>query len=163
MKVLMLLENSSYPEDGRVRHEARALVDAGHEVTVVCPRRREQPIRELLDGVHVWRFPGWPGASSAAGYLFEYGYSMTAAFLVSLAVLAARGFDVVHAHNPPDTFVLIGVIYKRLGKRFIFDHHDLSPELFAARFRREPPRLAGCGDPGWSVMRRRRQRNRRRP
>jgi glycosyltransferase involved in cell wall biosynthesis len=73
-------------------------------------------------------------AKGAVGYFFEYGYALAASFIVSLYVLMRRGFDAIHAHNPPDLFVLIAAFYKLLGKRFIFDQHDLTPEMFDALF-----------------------------
>src|SRR5688572_11043328 len=141
LRVLMLLENNCYPQDVRVIHEARALTEAGHAVTVICPARSGQSSRELVDGVRVQRFRPPPAPTRAIGYVPEYAYAMAATFFLSLRVLVRGGFDVVHAHNPPDTLVLIGGLYKILGKRFVFDHHDLAPEMFTARFRREPPAL----------------------
>jgi glycosyltransferase involved in cell wall biosynthesis len=67
------------------------------------------------------------------GYLWEYGYSLLATFLISLVVWVREGFNVIHAHNPHDLFVLLAALYKPLGKRFVFDHHDLSPEMYYAR------------------------------
>jgi glycosyltransferase involved in cell wall biosynthesis len=133
-RVLMLLENNPYPQDGRVRREARALVTAGYGVAVVCPSKPGQPWREMIDGVRVYRFPAPPAGQGFLGYLWEYGYSMAAAFILSLLVFLREGFDVIHAHNPPDTFVFIAVCYKLLGKRFVYDHHDLAPEMYYARF-----------------------------
>jgi glycosyltransferase involved in cell wall biosynthesis len=130
----MLLENLPYPQDVRVRREAAALTAAGYKVSVICPAARGQAYRETLRGVHVYRFAPAPPANSFFGYLWEYGYSMAATFVLSLFVLFGEGFDVVHAHNPPDTFVLIAALYKLFGKRFVFDHHDLSPEMYLARF-----------------------------
>ena len=140
-RVLMLLENNSYPQDFRVRHEARALTDAGYEVTVISPARPGQPWRETIDGVHVYRYPAPPEASGVMGYLFEYGYSTAAMFILSLLVYLRDGFDVIHAANPPDTLVLVAAIYKLLGKRFVYDHHDLVPELYHARFAGRGSRL----------------------
>lgn len=133
-RTLMLLENNPYPQDPRVRREATALVAAGYQVTVICPKGKDQPSRGMVDGVRVYRFPAPPEASSALGYLWEYGYSMVAAFFLSLLVFSRDGFDIVHAHNPPDTFVFIAAFYKLFGKRFVYDHHDLSPEMYYARF-----------------------------
>lgn len=133
-RVLMLLENNPYPQDDRVCREARALVTAGYQVVIICPMGPGQPWRELLDDVHVYRFPAPLAANGFLGYLWEYGYSMIATFLISLLVFLCRGFDVVHAHNPPDTFVVIATFYKLLGKRFVYDHHDLAPEMYYARF-----------------------------
>jgi len=130
----MLLQNNSYPQDGRVTREAEALSAAGHEVTVISPGRPGQPFHEVIDGVHCYRYKQPPAGDSTVGYLVEYGISFFATLYLSLLVLLRRGFDVVHAHNPPDLFVLIAAPYKLLGKRFIFDHHDLAPEMYAARF-----------------------------
>lgn len=132
--VLMLLENGPYPQDSRVRLEARSLAAAGYRVSVICPSARGQPYREMLDGVHVYRFPAPPPANGFLGYLWEYGYSMVATFVLSLLIFLYEGFDVLHAHCPPDTFVFIAAFYKLFGKRFVYDHHDLAPELYCARF-----------------------------
>jgi glycosyltransferase involved in cell wall biosynthesis len=133
-RILMLLENNPYPEDYRVRREATALTDAGYRVAVIAPKEPAQPWREVVDGVRVYRFPAPPSAKGVAGYLWEYGYAMVATFALSLLIFFRHGFDVVHAHNPPDTFLLVVAFYKLLGVRFVFDHHDLAPEMYYARF-----------------------------
>lgn len=133
-RVLMLLENCSYPADRRVSVEAEALTTAGYHVSVICPKASGQPWWEVLNGVRVYRYPMPPAANSFLGYFWEYGYSMVAAFLLSMVVCWREGCDIVHAHNPPDTFVFIAAFYKILGKRFIYDHHDLAPEMYYARF-----------------------------
>lgn len=135
-RVLMLLENSSYIGDNRVSQEARSLTAAGYHVTVICPRKHQRPWRELVEGVQVYRFPCPPRGDGFLGYIVEYGYAMAAVFLFSLWVLAREGFDVVHAHCPPDSFALIAAVYKLMGKRYVFDHHDLAPEMYYyARFK----------------------------
>ena len=136
----MLLENNPYPQDGRVRQEAHALVAAGHQVTVISPMGPGQPWHQVCQGVRVYRYPAPPEANGLWGYLWEYGYSMAAAWLLSLLVFLRNGFDVVHTHNPPDTFVLIAAFFKLFGKRFVYDHHDLAPEMYYARF-------GGSGNP----------------
>lgn len=133
-RILMLVENQPYPQDRRVHREATALAGAGYQVTVICPSWRKQVARETLDGVRVFRYPEPVPGNGFLGYLWEYAYSMAATFVLSLRVFFGAGFDVVHAHNPPDTFVFIAAFYKLLGKRFIYDHHDLSPEMYFARF-----------------------------
>ncbi len=130
----MLLENHPYPQDGRVRREARSLARAGYRVTVVSPASQGQPKAEIVDGVQVYRYPAPKERDGFIGYLLEYGYSMAATAAITLYVFLRRGFDVIHAHNPPDTFVLIAGWFKLLGKRFVFDHHDLSPEMYDAVF-----------------------------
>jgi glycosyltransferase involved in cell wall biosynthesis len=133
-RILMLLENLPYPQDVRVRREATALAAAGYSVSVICPSDEGQLSRELVNGVQVYRYAAPPPANGFLGYLWEYGYSMAASFALSLLVFFHEGFDVVHAHNPPDTFVFIAGFYKLFGKRFVYDHHDLSPEMYQARF-----------------------------
>jgi glycosyltransferase involved in cell wall biosynthesis len=137
----MLLENVAYERDARVPYEAEALVSAGHRVSVICPREPNQPWRQLRKGVQVYCFPQPPQGDGLLGYVLEYGYAMAAAFVLSLLVLWREGFDVVHAHCPPDTFVFIAAFYKLLGKLFVYDHHDLSPELYSARSETEGSRL----------------------
>jgi glycosyltransferase involved in cell wall biosynthesis len=137
----MLLQNDSYPGDTRVRHEAQALTAAGYRVTVIAPRRRGQPAAEVVEGVNVERFILTRPGEGALGYVLEYAQSTLFAFAKSLRVLVRDGFDAVHAHNPPDTFFLIGALYKLLGKRFVYDHHDLTPELYHARFPRRDKKL----------------------
>jgi glycosyltransferase involved in cell wall biosynthesis len=132
-RVLMLVENQSYPQDVRVRREASALTAAGYIVSVICPSKPGLAFREVINGVRVFRYPPPSAANSFLAYLWEYAYSMMASFLLSMIVFFGEGFDVVHAHNPPDTFVFIAAFYKLFGKRFIFDHHDLSPEMYMAR------------------------------
>jgi glycosyltransferase involved in cell wall biosynthesis len=131
----MLLENLPFPQDGRVRREAAALAQAGYRVTVICPAGKGQPFHEELNGVQVYRYPAPPSADGFMGYVVEYGYSMIATLVLSLLVFLRSGFDLVHAHNPPDTFVFIAGFYKLLfGKLFVYDHHDLAPEMYHARF-----------------------------
>jgi glycosyltransferase involved in cell wall biosynthesis len=132
-RVLMLLENGPYSRDARVPNEAETLVSAGYQVTVICPGEQDLPRRDQQSGVRIYRFRPPPEGEGLLGYALEYGYAMVAVFLLSLLVWWREGFDVVHAHCPPDTFVFIGVFYKFLGKRFVYDHHDLSPELYSAR------------------------------
>ncbi|MGE0822334.1 MAG: glycosyltransferase family 4 protein [Candidatus Binatia bacterium] len=132
--ILMLLENHPYPQDSRVRQEAQALMSEGYRVSVISPAGPGQPWYETLNDVHVYRFPSPPGANGFLGYVLEYGWAMTVAFLISLWVLFRYGFDVIHAHNPPDTFVFIAALYKLCGKHFVFDHHDLAPEMYYSRF-----------------------------
>ncbi len=133
-RVLMLLENCSYPQDGRVRHEATTLLAAGYEVSVICPATRGQVRHEIVDGVNVYRFPALMANGGLLSYVWEYTFSVTAMFVFSLVVFIRDGFDVVHAHNPPDILALIAACYKVLGKRFVYDQHDLCPEIYQARF-----------------------------
>lgn len=140
-RILMWLENNTYPQDSRVRREATTLAGAGYDVTVVCPKRGRQPLRDQVDGVHVLRYPEVRGGRGLAGFVFEYAASMLATFFLSVWHVIRKGADVIHAHNPPDTFALISVPFKLAGIRFVFDHHDLSPEMYDARFEGDSSRL----------------------
>jgi len=126
----MLLENNAYPQDGRVRREATTLLGAGYQVSIISPKQANQSWRETIDQAVVYRYPAPPDAKGFLGYLWEYSYSMTATFIISWLVFFREGFDIIHAHNPPDTFFFIAAFYKLMGKRFVFDHHDLAPELY---------------------------------
>ncbi len=135
-RVLMLVENNPFPQDIRVFHEAQTLTSSGYRVSVICPAGPHQPSRENVDGTHVFRYPSPPSFNGALGYLWEYSYSFVATFIISLFIFITRGFDIMHAANPPDTMVFIAAFYKLFGKRFIYDHHDLVPELYYARYGR---------------------------
>ena len=131
--VLMLLENNPYPQDTRVRLEALALADAGYQVAVICPVKKPQSWQETLDGVDVYRYPAPPEADGFLGYILEYGYSLVTVFFLTWYVYFRRGFEIIHSHNPPDIFVFVAIVFKLLGKRYVFDHHDLSPEVYQAK------------------------------
>src|SRR5882762_5165019 len=109
-RILMLLENLPFPQDLRVRREAYALHAAGYHVAVICPAMNKQPMRETVNGVSVFRYPSPPAANGFLGYVWEYGYSMLASFILSIVVFLSEGFDAIHAHNPPDTFVFIAML-----------------------------------------------------
>jgi glycosyltransferase involved in cell wall biosynthesis len=141
-RVVMLLENSPYREDNRVKNEARTLVEAGYHVTVICPMDKPgQPWREMVGGVRLYQFPQTEWGSGFMSYLWEYAYSLVIIFLNTIFISISEGFDIIHTHNPPDTFVLIAGFYKLFGKKFVYDHHDLSPEMYYARFRGKGNRL----------------------
>ncbi len=132
-RVLMLLENTTYPWDRRVRREAQALLGAGYQVTVISPRGRDEPLREDVDGVMVYRFPFPPQGKGLAGYVLEFGYATAAMLILTVWIWLRQGFDVIHTANPPDTLFVTGALFKLLGKRFVFDQHDLAPEVYLSR------------------------------
>lgn len=129
----MLLQNAPYPQDRRVHHEATSLVKAGYQVTVICPRARGQRELEIHDGVLLKRFRKPDVPPSNLGYIVEYTVSIAAIFWESLWIFLNRDFDIIHAHHPPDMLAIIGAFYKLFGKKYVLDHHDLSPELYASR------------------------------
>jgi glycosyltransferase involved in cell wall biosynthesis len=136
-RVLILVENLPSPFDRRVWQEAGALRDAGYAVSIICPTGKGyEKMRETLEGIDIWRYPLPVEGRGALGYLLEYAAALAFTFALSLRVFFGKGFDVVHACNPPDLFFLIGGFYKLLGRKFVFDHHDANPELYEAKFGR---------------------------
>jgi len=137
-RVLILVENLPSPFDRRVWQEACALRDAGYSVSIICPTGRGYEARfEAIDGIHIWRYRLPTEGDGALGYLVEYSAALLWTFALSLRVLIGRGFDVIHACNPPDLFFVVGGFYKLFGKKFVFDHHDANPELYVAKFGRK--------------------------
>jgi len=134
IKVLLLVENNSYPFDFRVRREAQALLTAGYQVSVIAPRGAAQPWMEEIEGISIYRFPAPPGGVGVLSYAFEFGYATLAMLLLTAWVSVSKGVDVIHAANPPDTLCVIGILFKLFGKRFVFDQHDLAPETYLSRF-----------------------------
>ncbi len=136
--ILIIVENLTVPLDRRVWQEACALRDAGYKVSVICPKGgiHTAPY-ELLDGVHVFRHPLPIEARGALGYVGEYSTALFFEFVLSIKAYFKVGFDVVQACNPPDLLFIIGAFWKYLfGKPFVFDHHDINPELYEAKFGR---------------------------
>jgi len=136
-RVLIIVENLPVPFDRRVWQEANTLREAGYEVSIICPVGKGfEKSREVINDIHIYRHPLPVEASGAVGYVLEYSMALFWEFVLSIRVLLARGFDVIHACNPPDTIFLIGRFFKLFGKKFIFDHHDINPELYEAKFNR---------------------------
>ncbi|RMF34849.1 MAG: glycosyltransferase WbuB [Chloroflexi bacterium] len=136
-RILMLLENASFLYDLRPRREARTLLEAGYHVTVICPCTHGRTHPKQVEGARVYCYPAPTHRGGILGYLVEYGYSLVMMLLFTLWVWIREGVDIIHAHNPPDILCLVAALLKPFGKRFIFDHHDLAPELYLTRFGRE--------------------------
>jgi glycosyltransferase involved in cell wall biosynthesis len=134
--VCIIIENLPVPMDRRVWQESCALRDAGYRVSVICPKARGfVRSRETLEGIEIYRYCVWE-ASGPLGYLLEYALALAAQFRLALLVYARTRFRVLQACNPPDTIFLVALFFKLFGVRFIFDHHDLNPELYEAKFGR---------------------------
>lgn len=136
-KVLMLVENLSVPADPRVWREACTLAQCGYQVSIICPKgeTRDKESYICIENIHIYRYRLVVAASAPAGYIKEYGAAMLMTFLLTFKVLVQRGFDVIHAANPPDMFFMIGLFYHLFGKKYIFDQHDLAPEMFLVKFK----------------------------
>jgi glycosyltransferase involved in cell wall biosynthesis len=135
LRVVFLIENTSFPRDRRVRQEAAALYRGGCEVSVICPKGANQDALgfEIIDGIKVYRYwQPWQG-TGILSYLMEYCWAMTLSFALLVWLYMRHGFDVLHAANPPDLFCIIALPFMLIGKAFVYDQHDLCPELLDSR------------------------------
>jgi glycosyltransferase involved in cell wall biosynthesis len=134
---VIVVENLPVPFDRRVWQEAQALRDAGWKVSVICPATERYPLHfEVIDGIAVYRHPLPLEARGAMAYLAEYSSALFHEARLLFKVWREQGFDVIQACNPPDLIFLVAAPWKLFGKRFVFDHHDVSPELFSTKFGR---------------------------
>lgn len=134
-RVLIIVENLPVPFDRRVWQEALALREAGATVSIISPKSKGYECSyECLDGIHIHRHPLPADASTGLGYLFEYGAALFWQTVLAWRIFFGRGFDVIHICNPPDLGFLIAMQFRLFGRRYIFDHHDINPELFEVKF-----------------------------
>lgn len=135
-RILILLQNEPVPSDRHVWNQATALTRAGYDVTVICPagEKRDRGHFERIDGVEIHRYQPRRADESTIGYALEYLAALWSIRRLARR-LARRGrFDLVHACSPPDFLLLAALSLRRRGARFVFDHHDLTPELYLTRF-----------------------------
>ena len=135
-KVLMLVENLTVPADPRVWKEAMTLRDAGYQVSVICPKGKNtgQESYICLEHIHIYRYRLPAIHYKYIEHIVEFSVALLMTFLLSFKVLLRHGFDVIHAANPPDMFFLLGLFYRPFGKKFVFDQHDIAPEMFQVLF-----------------------------
>jgi glycosyltransferase involved in cell wall biosynthesis len=135
---VIVVENLPVPFDRRVWQEAQALHGAGWEVSVICPTSRHHHQRfEVIDGISIYRHPLPTEARYKLGFLFEYSAALAYEALLLFKIALTRGFDVIQICNPPDLLFINALPYKLFGKRLVFDHHDVCPELFSTKFARK--------------------------
>ena len=134
-RVLIIVQNLPVPFDRRVWLECQTLAEAGYQVAVVCPKGPGDPSRAVLNGVELYKYRPYAPGGSKASFVAEYVYSFLATFWLSLQAARKGRIYAVQACNPPDIFWPIGLAFRALfGSRFVFDHHDLCPELYESRF-----------------------------
>ena len=138
-RVLMLIENLSFPWDRRMRHEAEALREAGYQVGVICPKGEghDEQWFEEINGIKIYRYPMLVQASGGLAYLAEYSWGFLCTTFLLMLVWMKDGFDIIHSANPPDMFFLLARPFKVLGKKFVYDQHDVCPELYESKFNRK--------------------------
>jgi glycosyltransferase involved in cell wall biosynthesis len=135
--VLIVVQNLPLPGDRRVWLECRALRDAGYRVAAITPKGKGDPRYALHEGVHLYKYSPPRATSGFASYVWEFVYCWLATLRLVVAVLRRHGRpDVLQACNPPDTFWLLGLLVRPLGTKFVFDQHDLCPEVYESRFGR---------------------------
>jgi glycosyltransferase involved in cell wall biosynthesis len=134
-RALIIVQNLPVPFDRRVWLESNALTAAGYDVTVICPKGKGDPEREVIDGVTLLKYRPYAPGGGALGFVLEYAYSFLATARLVFRARRQGTFDVLQACNPPDIFWPIARwLRRRDGSRFVFDHHDLCPELYDSRF-----------------------------
>jgi glycosyltransferase involved in cell wall biosynthesis len=140
-RVLIIVQNLPVPFDRRVWLECQALVSDGHQVAVVCPKGDGDPGYQVLDQVELYKYRAYAPGGSKVGFAVEYAYSLAATAWLTRKARRRGRFSVMQACNPPDIFWPIALALRGLdGTRFVFDHHDLCPELYQSRFP-DGPRL----------------------
>jgi glycosyltransferase involved in cell wall biosynthesis len=135
----MIVQNLPVPFDRRVWLECRALVSAGYRVAVVCPKGDGDPAYEVLDTVELYKYRPYAPGGSKLSFMAEYGYSFLATAWLTLKARRRGRFAIMQACNPPDIFWPIALALRLVDRtKFVFDHHDLCPELFESRFPNGP-------------------------
>lgn len=133
--ILIIVENLPVPFDRRVWQEATTLKDAGADVSIICPKMRGYTkSREKLDGIEIYRHPLPLEARGATGYLLEYSAALFWEFILSWKIFFRKRFHVIHGCNPPDLIFLVALLFKIFRVKYVFDHHDINPELFIAKY-----------------------------
>ena len=123
------------PFDRRVWLECQALISAGYQVAVVCPKGSGEPAYEVINSVELYRYRPYAPGGSKVSFIAEYAYSFLATAWGALKARRSGRFAVIQACNPPDIFWPLALAFRALeGTRFVFDHHDLCPELYQSRF-----------------------------
>ncbi len=131
--VLLVVENVALARDHRLRKQAAALISAGYQVSVIC---RSDPGNRAFDGIRLYEYRAPADAESKLGFIREYGYSWTMAAWLTVRAFLTDRFDAVQISGTPDIYFTIGAPFKLLGRRFVLDQRDLSPELYEVRYGR---------------------------
>lgn len=135
--ILIIVQNLPVPFDRRVWQEAVSLRRAGFAVSVICPKKKIYTLSyEQLEGVDIYRYPMLIDADKAtASFFVEFFYCWLASLWLALKIYLRHPFQAIHACNPPDTFFALAMLFRPFGVKFVFDHHDLCPEMYVAKGR----------------------------
>ncbi len=133
--ILIIVENLPLPFDKRVWEEANTLKSCGADVSVICPRMKGYTKKyEEINGIHIYRHPLPVEGEHGFGYLIEYTVAVFWEFVLSWKIFFKKRFHIIHGCNPPDLIFITALFFKLFGVKYIFDHHDINPELFIAKF-----------------------------
>jgi glycosyltransferase involved in cell wall biosynthesis len=133
--ILIIVENLPVPFDRRVWQEATTLKENGYEVSIICPKFKGYTEKfEHLEGIDIYRHPLPIEASGGIQYLWEYSTAIFWWIFYAIKIYSKKPFHVIHGCNPPDLIFIVGLLFKPLGVKFVFDHHDVNPELYIAKF-----------------------------
>lgn len=133
--ILIIVENLPVPFDRRVWQEANTLKDNGADVSIICPKMKDYTASyEIINGIEIYRHSLPLEARGAIGYFLEYSTALFWEFFLSWKIYFKKRFQVIHGCNPPDLIFLVALWFKIFGVRYVFDHHDINPELYIAKF-----------------------------
>jgi len=136
--ILIIVENLPVPFDRRVWQEANTLKDNGASVSIICPKMKGYTEKyEVINGIEIYRHSLPLEARGAIGYLFEYSTALFWEFVLSWKIFFKKRFHVIHGCNPPDLIFLVALWFKIFGVRYVFDHHDINPELYVAKYNKK--------------------------
>jgi glycosyltransferase involved in cell wall biosynthesis len=135
--ILIIVQNLPVPFDRRVWQEAVSLRRAGFAVSVICPKKQIYTAGyERMDGVDIYRYSMlWDADRATLGFCVEFVCCWLAALLLAIRVYLRHPFQAIHACNPPDTYFALALLFRPFGVKFVFDHHDLCPEMYVAKGR----------------------------
>jgi len=134
--ILIIVENLPVPFDRRVWQEANTLKDNGAKVSIICPKMKDYTAAyEVINGIEIYRHSLPFEARGAIGYLLEYSTALFWEFFLSWKIFFKKRFHVIHGCNPPDLIFLVALCFKIFGVKYVFDHHDINPELYIAKFK----------------------------
>jgi len=134
----MVVENLPVPFDRRVWQEANTLKDAGAYVSIISPKMMGYTASyENINGIDIYRHPLPLEARGAVGYLIEYTVALFWEFYLSWKIYLKKRFHVIHGCNPPDMIFLVALFFIFLGVKYVFDHHDINPELYVAKYNKK--------------------------
>lgn len=136
--VLIIVENLPLPFDRRVWQEANTLTEYGAEVSIICPKMQGYTTSfEKINGIDIYRHPLPIEATGALGYLAEYSSSLFWEFILSWKIFLKKRFHVIHGCNPPDLIFIVALFFKPFGVKYVFDHHDINPELYTTKYNKK--------------------------